>query len=163
MMPAGFAVCRGGLVASIIDGLENVWDFVFSGVQAVLSGAEHRREQEQRVNQLTASSGDRFRIEPEQVPQVIADLDEALKRVQLIRSRAEWLAFTSAPGYDEVSLNAVRQIGEMAMGDQGSLRAALDAYEQEIIKTKDKLRAQLQTYLGIEQVNVPPATAWPSG
>lgn len=154
-------------MASIIDAIEGVYDGALAGIREIIDRVQQRvqqrQEREQQVTQLTAQSGDRFRIEPDQVPQVIADLDEALNRIQIIRGRAEWIAYTGAPGNDEVSQNAVRQIGEMAMGTQGSLRAALDAYEAEIVKTKDKLRAQLQTYLGTEQINVPPATAWPSG
>jgi hypothetical protein len=154
-------------VASIIDSIEGVWDAALESVRDAIAQAEariqRRHDQEQQVNQLTASSGDRFRIEPDQVPQVIADLDEAVVQIHNIRTQAEAIASTSAPGYDEVSNNAVRQISEMAMGADGSLRVALDSYENEIVKTKEKLRAQLQTYLGMEQVNVPPASAWPAG
>lgn len=154
-------------MTGFIQTVEGIWDDALDGVrravEQVATRIHHRHEQEQQVTQLTQGSGSRFRIEPEQVPQVIADLDEALIRVQGIRVQAEAIASTMPPGYDEISSNATSQIGQMAMGSEGSLRAALDAYEQEIVKTKDKLRVQLQTYLGTEQLNVPPAAAWSHG
>jgi hypothetical protein len=75
--------------------------------------------------------------------------------------QANTIADTVAPGSDEVSTNAVLMIGEMAMGAQGSLKAALDAYEAEITKTINGLDQDLKTYLGTEHVNVPPPAAWP--
>ena len=145
--------------------IEGVWDDAIAGIRELIESiqarAQYRRDQEQRVAQLTASSGDRFRIEPEQVPQVIADLQSALRRIDDIRRQANIIANTVAPGSDEVSTNAVLQIGEMAMGQAGSLKAALDAYEAEIKKTIAGLEQDLRAYLGIELVNVPPAAAWP--
>ena len=145
--------------------IEGVWDDAMAGIrefiERVQARVQHRQDQEQRVAQLTASSGDRFRIEPDQVPQVIADLHSALTRIQEIRMQAHTIANTVAPGSDEVSTNAVLQVGQMAMGSDGSLKAALDAYEAEITKTIDGLDQDLRTYLGTERVNVPPAAAWP--
>jgi hypothetical protein len=145
-------------VASFMEG---VWNDAIVGIQDVAERAQHRNERRQQVTRLTMNSGDRFRIEPDEVPQVIADLRSALNRVQDIRWQAQTIANTVAPGSDEVSMNAVRQIGQMAMGADGSLKAALDAYELEIKKTIAGLEDDLRTYLGIERVNVPPAAAWP--
>ena len=149
-------------MASLIEG---VWDDAMAGIRDLLQPgidkAQHRQEQERRVAQLTASSGDRFRIEPDQVPQVIADLHSALARIREIRKQAEAIANTVPPGSDEVSTNAVVQIGQMAMGDEGSLKAALDAYETEITKTINGLHQDLKTYLDTEHLNIPPAAAWP--
>lgn len=149
-------------MASLIEG---VWDDAIAGIREIIdrvqARVQYRRDQEQLVEQLTASSGDRFRIEPDQVPQVIADLSSALDRIQDIRSQANVIANTVAPGSDEVSRNAVQQIGQMAMGADGSLKVALDAYEREIAKTIAGLQDDLRTYLGIERVNIPSAAAWP--
>lgn len=149
-------------MASFIEG---VWDDAIAGIREVIDRVQqqvqYRQDREQRVAELTANSGSRFRIEPDLVPQVIADLKSALVRVRDIRRQAETIANTPPPGSDEVSTNAVGQIGEMAMGDEGSLKAALDAYELEIVRTIDGLERDLQTYLGTEQINVPPASVWP--
>jgi len=145
--------------------LEGFWDEAIDDIrqyiEQVQAQVQHRRDREQRVAELTASSGNRFRVEPDQVPQVIADLRSALDRIRDIRRQAQIIANTTEPGSDEVSRNAVRQIGEMAMGTDGSLKAALDAYEIEITKTIAGLEDDLRTYLGVEQVNVPPAAVWP--
>lgn len=149
-------------MASLIEG---VWDNAIDGIRDIIdqvqARVQHRHEREQRVAELTASTGSRFRIEPDQVPQVIADLRSALDRIQDIRWQAHTIANTSAPGSDEVSTNAAQQIGQMAMGTDGSLKAALDAYEIEITKTINGLEQDLKTYLGTEQVNVPPPSVWP--
>lgn len=151
-------------MAGIVQGVEGIWDAAMSGVRAAVEGVVagvRRMDQEQQVVRYTQASGERFRIEPAEVPQVLADLRSALDRVRRIRREAEAIAYTPSPGSDEVSRNAVRQIGEMAMGADGSLKAALDAYELEITKTIAKLERDLLTYLGTEEINVPPAAAWP--
>jgi hypothetical protein len=141
--------------------IEGVWDDAMASIRDLVQNAQqHRRDQEQRVAQLTASSGDRFRVDPDQVPQVIADLNSALDRIQDIRLQAMTITITTAPGSDGVSTNAVRQISEMAMGSEGSLKAALDAYEAEIVKTIAGLEQDLRTYLRTEALNIPPAAAW---
>jgi hypothetical protein len=145
-------------VASFVEGVGND---AITGIREVAKQAQHRSERRQQVVRLTMNSGDRFRVEPEEVPQVIADLRSALNRVQDLRWQAQTIANTAAPGSDEVSMNVVRQIGQMAMGSDGSLKAALDAYEREIKKTIAGLENDLRTYLGIERANVPPARAWP--
>lgn len=151
-------------MTSIAAGLAGIWDDVVDAARdaIVYVQAQHRRVREDQVAQLTAGSGERFRIEPDQVPQVIADLEAALVRLRDIRRRAEYIAHTPPPGRDEISDNAVRQIGEMAMGDAGSLRAALDVYEEEIRKTINRLDMDLKNYLNTESYNVPPASAWPA-
>lgn len=148
-------------MAGIVQGVGGIWDAAISGVRDMIDDVVDgvRRQQ---VNQYTQASGDRFRIEPAEVPQVLADLRAALDRVRDIRTEAQAIAYTPSPGSDEVSRNAVRQIGEMAMGSEGSLKAALDAYELEIVKTINKLERELQTYLGTEEINVPSAAAWPA-
>lgn len=148
-------------MAGIVQGVGGIWDAAISGVREMIDDVVDgvRRQQ---VNQYTQASGDRFRIEPDEVPQVLADLRAALDRVRDIRTEAQAIAYTPSPGSDEVSRNAVLQIGEMAMGSEGSLKAALDAYELEIVKTINKLERELQTYLGTEEINVPPAAAWPA-
>ncbi len=152
-------------MTGIIQSVEGIWDSALSGVreavERVVAGVRHRQDQEEQVVRYTQASGDRFRIEPAEVPQVLADLRAALERVRKIRRDAQAIAYTPAPGSDEVSRNAVLQIGEMAMGAGGSLKDALDAYELEIAKTIAKLERDLQTYLGTEEINVPPAAAWP--
>lgn len=151
-------------MAGIVQGIEGIWDAAVSGVVAAVEGVVagvRRMDQEQQVVQYTQASGQRFRIEPAEVPQVLADLRAALDRVRDIRTEAQAIAYTPSPGSDEVSRNAARQIGDMAMGSEGSLKAALDAYELEITKTIAKLERDLQLYLGTEELNVPPAAAWP--
>lgn len=142
-------------MTSILSGIGGIWDSVIDAATGVVRGV--RQEQ---ATQYAAASGERFRLEPEEVPQVIADLESALLRITDIRRRAEFIAHTVPPGIDEVSTNAALQIGQMAMGPQGSLKAALDAYEAEITKTIAGLRTELQTYLETETINVPPPSTW---
>lgn len=147
-------------MTSILQGIGGIWDTAVRAIGGIIRDAQQRQERQQQVVQYTQGSGERFRIEPDQVPQVIADLRSALVKLQQIRMQAEAIARTPSPGLDEVSTNAVRQIGHMAMGPEGSLKAALDAYEVEITKTITGLENDLKTYLGIEEINVPPAAAW---
>ena len=95
-------------------------------------------------------------IHYEKVPQAIADLEHA---AEFFRNRAliaERLANIPAPGLDGVSLNAVAEIGKWASDSgENNLAATLRAGATQLHDLAHKLREDLQTYLQVEEVNVP--------
>jgi hypothetical protein len=97
-----------------------------------------------------------FSINYEKVPQAIADLEHA---AEFFRNRAlvaERLANIPAPGLDGVSLNAVAQIGKWASDSgENNLAATLRAGATQLHDLAHKLREDLQTYLQVEELNVP--------
>lgn len=100
--------------------------------------------------------GGMFRIDPDLAPQAIADLRHAAALLKQEVQEAEQLANIEPPGLDKVSAEAVRIFGEMAIGPQGSLRAALEGGVAELERQADKLEADLKTYLQVEEINTPP-------
>jgi hypothetical protein len=97
-----------------------------------------------------------FSINYERVPQSIADLEHAADYLQYQAHVAQGLATIPAPGIDGVSLNAVAQIGRWA-SDSGAnnLDANLRAGEKQLRDLAQKLRADLKTYLQVEELNIP--------
>jgi hypothetical protein len=97
-----------------------------------------------------------FSINYERVPQSIADLEHAADYLQYQAAVAQGLANIPAPGIDGVSLNAVAQIGRWA-SDSGAnnLDANLRAGAKQLRDLAHKLREDLQTYLQVEELNIP--------
>jgi hypothetical protein len=97
-----------------------------------------------------------FSINYERVPQAIADLEHAAEFFRDRAKVAESLANIPAPGLDGVSLNAVVQIGKWASDSgQNNLAAILVAGAKQLQDLAHKLREDLQTYLQIEELNIP--------
>jgi hypothetical protein len=97
-----------------------------------------------------------FSLDYERVPQSIADLEHAADYLQYQAAVAQGLANIPAPGLDGVSLNAVAQIGKWA-SDSGAnnLDANLRAGAKQLRDLAQKLREDLQTYLQVEELNIP--------
>lgn len=67
-----------------------------------------------------------FRVTLDQAPRAIVYLRKAAEAFEAKRDWAERLSRIDPPGADEVSLDAVKIMGEAAAGPQGSLRMALE-------------------------------------
>lgn len=97
-----------------------------------------------------------FSINYERVPQAITDLEHAANFFDSRALVAERLARIPAPGIDGVSLNAVAQIGKWASDSgQNNLAATLRAGATQLRDLAHKLREDLQTYLQVEDLNIP--------
>jgi hypothetical protein len=129
---------------------ENQWSGVASDTGNVLDGTA--------LGALLSGNGAAagFSIDYERVPQSIADLEHAAKYLDGQAQVARGLASIPAPGVDGVSLNAVAQIGKWA-SDSGAnnLEANLAAGAKQLRDLAQKLREDLQTYLQVEELNVP--------
>lgn len=100
-----------------------------------------------------------FSIDYERVPQAIADLEAAAEFFKEQAKIALRLATIPAPGSDGVSMNAVQQIGRWA-SDSGvdNLEATLRAGAIQLENLAQKLREDLQTYLQVDELNIPRAS-----
>jgi hypothetical protein len=100
-----------------------------------------------------------FSIDYERAPQAIADLEEAARFFRNRADRAVDLARVPAPGADGVSVNAVAQIGKWA-SDTGTnnLEATLRVGARRLEDLAQKLREDLQTYLQVDELNIPQAS-----
>jgi hypothetical protein len=97
-----------------------------------------------------------FSINYERVPQAITDLEHAADFFESRALIAERLTNIPAPGLDGVSLNAVAQIGKWASdAGENNLAATLRAGAKQLRDLAYKLHADLQTYLQIEELNIP--------
>ncbi|ASO22991.1 hypothetical protein FHR81_003653 [Actinoalloteichus hoggarensis] len=98
---------------------------------------------------------DSYEVDPELLPQAIADLKYAFIELHKLRERASDLA-QNPPGQgdDEVSLNSGTQLSRIA-GDpsKGSLIHTINAYQDAIASTIDKFEQMLAAYLNLEDVN----------
>lgn len=93
------------------------------------------------------------------VPQAIADLEHAAEFFKDRAKKAHELAKIPPPGLDGVSVNAVIQIGKWA-SDAGTnnLEATLVAGAKQLEDLARKFREDLQTYLQVEELNIPHPT-----
>lgn len=97
-----------------------------------------------------------FSINYERLPQTIADLEHAAKFFESRAKIAEGLANIPAPGIDGVSLNAVAEIGKWASdAGENNLAAMLRAGASQLKDLGQKLREDLQTYLQVDELNIP--------
>jgi hypothetical protein len=95
-----------------------------------------------------------FQLDLDQAPQAIATFRQAAEQLQDLKRDAEQLANVPAPGWDAVSLNAVKEIGQWAAGnDPGSLRSALESGAIELEKVADALERSVQAHCDTDEVN----------
>lgn len=100
-----------------------------------------------------------FSIDYERVPQAIADLEHAARFFNAKATEAQRLADIPAPGIDGVSINAVAEIGRWAWDSgENNLAATLRAGALQLDDLAQKLRADLKTYLQVEELNIPQAS-----
>jgi hypothetical protein len=126
---------------SYFGGLGNVWDRMFQ------DAAENRKTHQQDIADNVHGAGGHFSIDPAQAKQVIAACHAALDRLTEIRQYTTYMVSgIHAPGSDSVSENAVKQIGNMVGGADGSFMKALDAYQKKIENTIDGLEENLKQY-----------------
>lgn len=101
--------------------------------------------------------GGMFRVRPEHVPAVIAGFEEAIRELDEIRLQALDLQRIGAPGDDEFSAQAAREIARQASEEPGRHGWANQLYRDALQATVDNLHAQLATYQRTESDN---AAGW---
>ncbi|MDT7712422.1 MAG: hypothetical protein QOG46_1111 [Pseudonocardiales bacterium] len=129
---------------------ESQWSAPASGTSNVLNRTP--------LNALLSGNGGTagFSINYERVPQAIADLEHAAKFFKNRAEVADGLAMIPAPGADGVSINAVAQIGKWASDSgENNLAATLRTGATQLEALAQKLRDDLQTYLQVEELNIP--------
>ncbi|APU12359.1 MULTISPECIES: hypothetical protein [Actinoalloteichus] len=95
-----------------------------------------------------------FELDPERLPQAIADLEEARSRIIDIAQEARELGLeTPNQGSDGVSSNAGLQISRVAGGQDGALFNANEAYLEALNATIDNFKAMLADYHSVEDAN----------
>lgn len=104
----------------------------------------------------SAPDGGYFWVSFEQAPQTISNLRHAAWVLEQKRLRAEQLARYPSPGLDDVSNDAVVQIGKAATGEQGSVSVAFQAATRKFEELANEIEATLKTYHQTEQLNLPP-------
>ncbi|MBB5923916.1 hypothetical protein FHR81_004989 [Actinoalloteichus hoggarensis] len=98
---------------------------------------------------------DAYELDPEKLPQAIADLEEAYLAAQSLRNRVSRLMeIRPGNGSDEVSINAAVQLNRIAIDESiGSLAKTQRELVDAIGETRDKFKRMLADYLHLEDVN----------
>jgi hypothetical protein len=109
------------------------------------------------VQDLASILGDpaqHFQLDLDQAPQAIALFRQAADRLRDLEDSAAQLASIPAPGLDAVSINAVKEIGQWAAGnDPGSLRSALESGAVELEKVAKALEQSVQAHRNTDEAN----------
>jgi hypothetical protein len=104
---------------------------------------------------MTGSGG--FSVDLDRAPQAIADLRAAANALRDEAANAWTLANIRPPGLDAVSADAVRIMADAAVGEQGSLRLALEGAAVRLENDANKLEAQLRTHQQADEISIPMA------
>ncbi|MGH3722142.1 MAG: hypothetical protein ACRDRI_25535 [Pseudonocardiaceae bacterium] len=95
-----------------------------------------------------------FQLDLDQAPQAIAGFRQAAQRMRRLMVEAAKLANVAPPGLDAVSINAAREIGQWAAGDEpGSLHWALDSGAIQLEETAAALERSLATCRSTDETN----------
>lgn len=103
------------------------------------------------------TGGGGFSVDVERAPHAIADLREAARALWDEAQKSRDLAYMNSPGLDRVSRNAVRVFVDAAVGQRGSVRAALECASRRLYDDADKLEASLKSHLGADNYSIPQA------
>jgi hypothetical protein len=106
---------------------------------------------------ITTIGSGGFSIDLDRAPQAIADLRAAARALWDEADNAWSLANIRPPGLDAVSADAVRIMTDVAVGEQGSLRLALEGAAARIENDANKLEAQLRTHQQADEISIPMA------
>jgi hypothetical protein len=98
---------------------------------------------------------DTYEIDPEKLPQAIADLEEAYAAASALRNRVlDLSANKPGNGSDEVSMNAAEQLNRLASDPMiDSLSSTQEALLAALGKTIEQFKEMLAEYLDLEEVN----------
>jgi len=88
------------------------------------------------------AGGGAIRIDIEQAPAIIAEIDKAIDHVREITRMAYAASQMKPPGDDEFSRHAIRGIGEA----EDRHKTANHAYQQVLTATRDKLKQSFDAY-----------------
>ena len=95
-----------------------------------------------------------FRIDLDQAPQTIATFRQVAQEMRDLKFKVGQLANVAAPGFDGVSIDAAREIGQWAAsGEPGSLRSALESGAIQLEKAADALERSLALYRNNDEVS----------
>jgi hypothetical protein len=109
------------------------------------------------VQDLTSILGDpaqHFQLDLDQAPQAIAAFRQVAQGMRDLMDQAGMLANVPAPGFDAVSINAAREIGQWAASEEpGSLRWALESGAVQLDKAAKALELSLATHRNTDEVS----------
>ncbi|KAA5825880.1 hypothetical protein ABT337_24915 [Saccharopolyspora hirsuta] len=94
-----------------------------------------------------------FHIQPDQLPKVLAGLDEVRAAYVAAQDRVTLLAQVVPPFADEVTVNAVSRIRERARGGEGSLYDTAEGLLNWVDNFKEAVRAAIADHQRIDEEN----------
>ena len=109
------------------------------------------------VQDLTSFLGDpaqHFQLDLDQAPQTIAAFRQVAQGMRDLKVEAGRLAEVPAPGFDAVSINAAKEIGQWAISEEpGSLQWALESGAAQLEKAAKALERALASHRNADEVN----------
>ena len=106
------------------------------------------------VQDLASILGEHLQLDLDQAPQTIVAFQQAAEQMRKLMDDALRLANVPAPGFDAVSVNAAKEIGQWAISEEpGSLRWALESCAAQLEMAADALEQSLATHQNTDEVN----------
>jgi hypothetical protein len=106
----------------------------------------------QDLSSILPGTAHHFQLDLDRAPQAITAFRQAAQDIRDLKREVSRLAHIAAPGFDAVSINAAREIGQWALIEEpGSLRSALESGAIQLEKTADALERSLATHRNIDE------------
>jgi hypothetical protein len=100
------------------------------------------------------AAGGAFSVDVERAPQVLNDLENARQELEDLKVEARFLGKVDPQSDDEVSRDAAKVLGAVAVGGPGSLVEALDAGVAHLDGLIGAIRSELNAYRAADRTNV---------
>lgn len=100
-----------------------------------------------------AAGGKSFEIQPDQLPKVLAGLDEVRAKFAEAREGAAELANTAPPFTDDVTMNVAKRIAEQAGGADGSLVKTTEGMIKWVENFRDTVKKAIEDHQRIDDEN----------
>jgi hypothetical protein len=95
-----------------------------------------------------------FQLDLDEAPKAITAFRQAAEQLRDLMDEARQLATIMPPGFDAVSVNAAKEIGQWAASQEpGSLRSALESGAIQLEKTADALEGSLITHRNTDEAS----------
>ncbi|RKT81963.1 hypothetical protein SAMN05421805_12675 [Saccharopolyspora antimicrobica] len=101
----------------------------------------------------TYAGAETFHIQPEQLPKVLAGLDEVRAKYEFARDKAAQLGNFPAPAVDDVTTRAVQKFCERASGAEGSLFTTAEALIAWVEAFEKAVQAAIRDHQRIDEDN----------
>ncbi|MER5388543.1 hypothetical protein [Saccharopolyspora sp. NPDC002686] len=100
---------------------------------------------------LIESGAQTFHIQPDQLPRVLAGLDEVRAKYEDVYNAASRLSVTGPPFWDDATVNEIKRICQRARGGEGNLHDFARGLADWVLGFRDAVQRAIQDHQRIDE------------